>query len=122
MTSLASAASDVLAATGNIKEPRLLDRLRMIALEREAAANVDKLVSWARAFTLFHHLRHPREMGLEEVTYFLQHVVKTAKDPLAGLAQARSVLTLLYDRVLGVLQGELPHPRPPRLGTQRWRS
>jgi integrase len=71
--------------------------------------------SWARAFIFFHDKRHPSELGLPEVTHFLEHVVKTAPDPLPALAQARSALTLLYDGILGTTLGELPQPRPPRL-------
>ena len=114
MTSLTSVGSHRVTAPG-IKEPRLLDRLRMIALEHGAAASADNLVSWARAFILFHDKRHPREMALDEVTHFWQHVVATDKDPLAALAQARAALTLLYDEVLGIHLGELPQLRPPRL-------
>jgi integron integrase len=87
----------------------------MMALERGAAACADNLVSWARAFILFHDKRHPRETGLEQATHFLQHVVKSVKDPLPALAQARSALMLLYEGVLGIRLGELPNPRPPRL-------
>jgi hypothetical protein len=67
----------------NIKEPPLLERLRRAALERGAARpTADALVSWARAFILFHNKRHPREMGRSEATHFLEHVVKSARDPL----------------------------------------
>jgi integron integrase len=100
----------------NVKEPPLLERLRRAALERGAAGpTADHLVSWARAFILFHDKRHPRDMGLSEATHFLEHVVKSAVDPLPALAQAQSALMLLYDGVLGIRLGELPQPRPPRL-------
>src|SRR5258708_4429296 len=93
----------------NIKEPPLLERLRRGALQRGAPGpTVDNLVSWARAFILFHDKRHPREMGLSEVTHFLEHVVKSVPDPLPALAQARSALMLLHDGVLGMCLGELP--------------
>ena len=100
----------------SVSQLPLLDRLRMAALSRgDSAPTAENLVMWVRAFILFHNKRHPRELGMSEVTHFLEHVVKTAPDPLPALAQARSALTLLYGGVLGMNLGELPQPRPPRL-------
>jgi integrase len=98
------------------KPPPLLDRFRMAARARgDSLTTADALASWARAFIFFHDKRHPSELGLADVTHFLEHVVKTAPEPLPALAQARSALTLLYDGILGINLGELPQPRPPRL-------
>ena len=114
MTAAASISPDQTAT--NTKEPRLLDRLRLVALQRGApAATADNLVSWARAYILFHNKRHPRELGLSAATQFLEHVVNSAADPLPALAQARSALMLLYDGVVGIPLGELAQPRPPRV-------
>ena len=94
----------------------LLERLREAARSRgDAVATADVLVSWARAFILFHNKQHPSTLGLSAVIHFLEHVVKTAAEPLRALAQARSALTLLYGVVLGIDLGELPQPRPPRV-------
>jgi hypothetical protein len=96
--------------------PPLLERLRLPARARgDSQPTADTLVSWARAYILFHNKRHPSELGLLAATHFLQHVVKTAPEPLPALAQARSALMLLYGDVLGMDLGELPQPRPPRL-------
>ncbi len=98
------------------KQSPLLERLRLAAQDRgDAGLTADYLVRWARAFILFHNKRHPSELGLAEATHFLEHVVKTAAEPLLALAQARSALMLLYESVLGINLGELPQPRPPRL-------
>ena len=64
---------------------------------------------------LFHEKRHPRELSLAAVTRFLEHVVRTEKQPLPALELARSAIELLYGTVLGIDLGELPRPRPPRL-------
>jgi integrase len=94
----------------------LLERLRQAARDRgDSQPNAELLVSWARAFILFHHKRHPSEMRIAQVTHFLEHVVRTQSDPLPALAQARAALTLLYDGLLGIHLGELPQPPPPRL-------
>ena len=109
----ASGAAPVPAGT---KGPPLLERLRQAARKRgDSAPTAADLVSWARAFILFHDKRHPSELGLADATHFLEHVVKTAAEPLPALAQARAALALLYEGVLGIPLGELPQPRPPRL-------
>ena len=114
MNSLASAPSKPLATTN--KEPLLLDRLRIAARGRgDSQPTAENLVLWGRAFILFHNKRHPSELGLPEMTHFLEHVVKSVAEPLPALAQARSALMLLYAGVLGVNLGELPQPRPPRI-------
>jgi integron integrase len=94
----------------------LLDQLRQAARGRgDPLPTVENLAAWARAFIFFHGLRHPAELGLPQVTHFLEHVVKTAKGPLPALAQARAALSLLYRDVLRIDLGELPQPRPPRV-------
>lgn len=79
---VASRAAPVPAGT---KGSPLLERLRQAARERgDSAPTADALVSWARAFILFHDKRHPSELGLAEATHFLEHVVKTAAIQAAG--------------------------------------
>ena len=99
-----------------VKKPPLLDRLRLAAGAcGDSQPTADTLVSWARAFILFHNNLHPSERGLPDATHFREHVVRTAPEPLPALAQARSALTFLSSGVLGIDLGELPQPRPPRL-------
>jgi integron integrase len=96
--------------------PPLLERFRHAAFGAgNSQPTSDNLVAWVRAFILFHDKQHPSVLGLAEVTRFLEHVVKTSKEPLAALAQTRAALGLLYGSVLGIELGELPQPRPPRL-------
>jgi hypothetical protein len=100
----------------SVNAPALLEQFRQAARARgDSAPTAQTLVSWARAFIVFHNKPHPSQLGLPEVTHFLEHVVRTAPEPLTALAQARSALTLLYGCVLGINLGELPQPRPPRL-------
>src|SRR5271166_2161563 len=82
--------------------PQLLERLRLAARGRgDAKPTAETLVRWTRAFILFFNKRNPSELGLAEVTHFLEHVVRTDPEPLPALAQARAALTLLYEGVLG---------------------
>jgi integron integrase len=99
-----------------LQPPRLLDQVAQAARQRGASEpTTTQLVSWVRAFILFHDKRHPRELGPPDATRFLEHVVRTEKQPLPALESARSALELLYGTVLGIDLGELPRPRSPRL-------
>ena len=113
---LSSVASQSTATATNATPSPLLERLRQEARGRgDSVATAATLVAWGRAFILFHGKRHPSELGLPQVTHFLEHVVKSASEPLPALAQARAALSLLYGGVLGRDLGELPQPRPPRV-------
>ena len=60
---------------GSAKASPLLERLRLAAIARsDAQPTADTLVSWARAFILFHNEQHPSTLGLPEVTHSLEHV------------------------------------------------
>ena len=53
MNALAPAASQAIAI---VKQPRLLDQLRMAARDRgDSTPTAENLVSWGRAFILFHN-------------------------------------------------------------------
>ena len=52
--------------------PPLLERFRLAARAcGDSQPTAESLVTWARAFILFHNKRHPSELGLPEVTHFL---------------------------------------------------
>jgi hypothetical protein len=79
--------------------PRLLDLVAGTARKRGASEpTTEQLASWVRAYVLFHGKRHPRELGLPAVGRFLQHVVRTQKQPLAALEAARAALELLHEQ------------------------
>ena len=62
-------------------------------------------VDWARRFIRFHHKRHPREMGAEEVRDFLSHLAVERHVAASTQNQAKSALLFLYRDVLHI---ELP--------------
>jgi integron integrase len=99
-----------------VTPPRLLDQVReaMRAFGYNTPTTVD-WVGWMVHFIHFHHLRHPRDMGCPEVGQFLEHVVRTEREPLAALTAAHKALEFLYRAVLHRPLGELPLPAPPRL-------
>jgi hypothetical protein len=57
--------------------PRLLDQLQVAARRHgHDESTVAAFVDWSRRFILFHNKRHPRDLGLPEVTQFLQPAVR----------------------------------------------
>jgi len=55
---------------------------------------------WLRRFLRFHHLRHPRQMGREEVNTFLTHLAVELQVSASRDNQALSALLFLYRELL----------------------
>lgn len=89
-------------------------RVRHYSLRTEEA-----YVYWARRFIRFHHHRHPREMGAEELKAFLSNLAGPMEVAASTQNQALSALLFLYKEVLGVdlpwLDGIRKAKRPRRL-------
>lgn len=96
-------------ATGDgERRPRLLDQLRTELRRRHMApATEQAYVGWVRRFVLFHGKRHPRELELEHVEAFLNHLACEANVSASTQNQALNALQFLYCRVIGRPMGEL---------------
>ncbi|GIV78799.1 MAG: hypothetical protein KatS3mg050_3193 [Litorilinea sp.] len=57
-------------------------------------------VHWIKRFILFHHKRHPKDMGAAEIEAFLTHLAVTEKVSASTQNQALSALLFLYRHVL----------------------
>lgn len=58
------------------KGPRLFDRIRQIIRLKHYSLSTEKTyVSWIKRYMLYHHMRHPRDMGIEEIEAFLSYLV-----------------------------------------------
>ncbi len=57
-------------------------------------------VDWIRRFILFHHKRHPNEMGEREITEFLTHLAVEKNVSASTQNQAFAALLFLYQQVL----------------------
>lgn len=64
-------------------------------------------VHWIRAFVRFHHRRHPREMGAQEITAFLNELALVRRTSASTQNQALCALVFLYRRVLQIEMPEL---------------
>lgn len=58
-------------------------------------------LSWIRRYILYHHKRHPREVGVAGITPFLTHLATEDQVAASTQNQARSALLFLYRDVLG---------------------
>jgi len=55
---------------------------------------------WIKRFIIFHHMRHPNEMGEGEINEFLSHLALRRKVSASTQNQALSALLFLYRHVL----------------------
>src|SRR5262245_24407393 len=102
------------------KPPRLLDRLRhAIRVRHYSRRTEDAYADWVRRFILFHHKRHPVEMGAIEINQFLTHLAVEGHVSASTQNQAFSALLFLYQKVLevdpGRIEGVIRAQRPKRL-------
>jgi integron integrase len=88
---------------------RLLDRLRNAIRTRHYSRSTEKAYcAWVRRFILFHHKRHPAEMGAEEIAAFLSDLAVHGRVSAGTQNQALHAILFLYANVLGV---QLPRIR-----------
>jgi integron integrase len=80
---------------------KLLEQMRdMLRTQHYSIRTENVYVEWARRFILFHHRRHPKEMGVPEVEAFLTHLALERRVAASTQNQALSALLFLYRGVL----------------------
>ena len=81
---------------------RLLDQLReRVRYLHYSIRTEEAYVHWVRAFVRFHGLRHPKEMGADEVRAFLYWLAVERHVSVSTHRQALSALLFLYRQVFG---------------------
>ncbi|MBE7557224.1 MAG: phage integrase N-terminal SAM-like domain-containing protein [Anaerolineales bacterium] len=81
--------------------PKLLDRVRTLMRQRHYALRTEKAyLGWVKRFILFHHKRHPQELGVPEIEAFLTDLAVTGQVTASTQNQAFSALLFLYREVL----------------------
>ncbi|MFO1429107.1 MAG: integron integrase [Candidatus Competibacteraceae bacterium] len=82
-------------------EPKLLDQVRdLIRLKHYSIRTEQAYLSWIRRFILFHHKRHPKEMGKPEIEAFLTHLAVQENVAASTQNQAMNAILFLYRYVL----------------------
>jgi integron integrase len=83
------------------QSPKLLEQVRIRLRAKHYAYHTEQTYcDWIKRFILFHHKRHPREMGAIEVQAFLNELANINHLAAATQNQALSALLFLYREVL----------------------
>jgi integron integrase len=100
------------------QEKKLLDQYRdAINLKHYSPRTGDTYIHWAKEYILFHHKRHPKEMGAPEINQFLTHLASEKKISASVQNQALSAILFLYRHILHIELDEasLAEFRPQRV-------
>jgi integron integrase len=97
--------------------PKLLDQIRQTLRTKHYSYRTEQTyIDWIKRFILFHHKRHPRDMGSDEVQAYITYLANERHVAASTQNQALSAIMFLYRYVL---QQELDLPteilRPGRL-------
>lgn len=97
----------------------LADVRRALRVRHCAARTEGVYVGWVGRLVRFHGMRHPRDLGPEELARFLSDLAVRGGVSASTQNQARSAIVFLYHEVLGQplapLDGLVRARRPPRL-------
>jgi integron integrase len=84
-----------------LKERKLLDQAREIAhLKHLSIRTEEAYLQWIKRYILFHHNRHPAEMGENEIRSFLTHLACEKHVSSSTQNQALNGIIFLYKYVL----------------------
>ena len=94
----------VIISSANTGEPpprKLLDRVRDAIRVKHYSYKTEKTyVQWIKRYIFFHNIRHPQEMGADEINQFLTFLAVEEKVAASTQNQALSALLFLYREVL----------------------
>ena len=80
---------------------QLLEQVRShIRMLHYSIRTEEAYLKWIREFIIFHHKRHPSEMGATEISTFLSYLARERKIAASTQNQALSALLFLYREVL----------------------
>lgn len=102
------------------KPPGLLQVMRgKMRLAHMSLFTEKNYILWVRQFIAFHHGRHPREMGSEEIVQFLTYLATVRNVAGSTQNQALNALVFLFKRVLnkeaGIFEGIVWARKPEHL-------
>ena len=102
------AESSVSKCPGDVKTPKLLQRMRHALRSRHYSRKTEHTYCfWVKRFVVFNKLRHPDEMGEKEINAFLSNLAVNRRVSASTQNQALSALLFLYRRVLNREIGDL---------------
>lgn len=84
-----------------LKPSRFLDQFREFLRSRHMAYKTEQTYClWVKRYIRFHDYKHPKEMGEEEITAFLSHLVLKENVAINTQKTALNALVFLYKRFL----------------------
>lgn len=104
------------------KPPRLLDQVRRCIRDKHYTLWTEETyVYWIRWYIRFHGLKHPMDMGVDELKAFLSYLANERHVSVSTHKHGLCALLFLYKQVLGTdfpwLDDVYRLNRPPRLPT-----
>jgi integron integrase len=88
--------------------PKLIDQLTGALRTRHYSSRTEQAyVLWVKRYIRFHKMRHPKDMGAQEVNEFLTHLAVGEKVSSSTQNQALAAVLFLYRHVLGTAMGDL---------------
>lgn len=85
------------------RKPKLLEQVRERCRVKHYSIRTEKSYShWIRRFILFHHKRHPKEMGKLDIEAFLSHLAVEGNVTPSTQNLALSAILFLYREVLEI--------------------
>ena len=89
--------------------PKLLDQVRQrIRFLHYSRKTEQAYIQWIRRYILFHDKRHPKEMGAEEISSFLNYLANRENVSASTQNQALTAIIFLYKQILDIDVGQLP--------------
>lgn len=80
---------------------KLLDQMRLVLrLKHMSLRTEEAYVQWVKRFILFHHKRHPHDMGAPEIRAFLAHLALQGHVAASTQNVALNAVVFLYRHVL----------------------
>lgn len=84
------------------RTPKLIDQVRRAIRARQYSPRTESAyVRWVREFVRFHNLRHPKELGADEIRQFVSYLANERRVSASTQNQALCALLFLYREVLG---------------------
>ncbi len=82
-------------------KPRLLDQVHnQIKFLHYSSRTEESYIYWIKKFIFYHHKKHPKDMGEDEIRIFLSHLATHENVSASTQNQALSALLFLYRYVL----------------------
>ncbi|SRR5258706_15220197 len=79
----------------SLQQPKLIPRLREALRVRHYSLKTEKAyIHWVRRFIFHHEVRHPKDMGANEVAAFLSHLAQQRR--VAASTQNQALAALLF--------------------------